>query len=352
MSNKIGRIVSFQRAANNQQFYSVETLEGDLNTVVDTLIGIAIDAEFEAGDLVHLNVVQGRHYIVSAKVPEGVTMKVLGKWQPDPGGGFDDLHYNDGTNESDNPSPATLMYVVSVMDNTSTYDLIKNNPDGVVTPEYATPEALCRLIEGNPDVFELEVGTLIQAYQVEDIYFTIKPKRKTYGQVMGKFTSGPLEFAFDPSADPQPETLNYVVRLYGDSPLGAAIRANTDPLPSPTGDYVLVRQLTGSESRTIAPETFVEVSYVDGEGVMDYGTAGTTVPCRLNVKVDGMSYTYKADIYEDGIEDGVAPTQPAASGGQVEQVNINVDQTIPDGTWAMASLNSNGIWYVQVAVWL
>lgn len=255
MSNKIGRIVSLQREATPQTFYLVQTLAGDLNTVVDTVTGIAIDATFEVGDLVHLNVVQGRHYIISSKASDDVVLKITGKWNP----AVTDIPTEDFTFAiDDETAPDTLMYVAEVVDNVPTYDAIVVDPTGEVDPILKGDKVLCRLLEGAPTKFELAVDSLVSAYAVQDIYFTLKPK----------------------------------------------------------------------------------------------GGAGSTVPCRIDTKVAGLNYTYRADIYGDGIEGGVAPTILATGGGQVEQVNINVDQTIPAGTWAMASLNSNGIWYVQVAVWL
>ena len=74
---------------------------------------------------------------------------------------------------------------------------------------------------------------------------------------------------------------------------------------------------------------------------------GSGVPVKILGKASGLTYTYDAEIYENGIEPGEGFTS-----GRVEQVDINSDQTIPSGTWAMASKNPNGIYYVQVPVWL
>ena len=286
-------------------------------------------------------------------MPESITLEILGKWHPYTVGDFDDKSYNDGTNPA-LPAPETLMYVAKVVDNALTYADILLDPDGLLVATLEPDPVLCRLLKGNTSLFEFEVGAWISAYAVEDIYYTVKTKvDKFYGKIQGKHLGGELATGFDPEFDPQPDTLEYVVRLYTEEELGDAIAWSDDPLPAPTGDYELVRQLTGEASRTLAADTFVEVSYIDEEAAMNVVTAaGTTVPCRINEKVAGMTYTYKADIYENGREEGVPPTLLATETGQVEQVNINADQTIPDGTWAMASLNSNGIWYVQVAVWL
>jgi len=66
--------------------------------------------------------------------------------------------------------------------------------------------------------------------------------------------------------------------------------------------------------------------------------------------LEGDQYAYTAEMYPEGVWLGGAAAIPVA--GKVEQVEINLDQVIPNGTWAMATLSPNGVWYVQVPIWL
>ena len=340
MSNKIGRIISEVRRAPDQIYYKLDVVTADLYTVVETLQGIAIDATYKIGDIVHLNVVQGRHYIVSSKSSSLKTLRILGKSQPT---AADPLAYF--TPAVGLTPPDTLMYVAHVLDNEDTHAAIIAEPDAEIDPYPIEDSAvLCRLLAGDPAALEFAFDQLISAYAVEGMYFATKTKvSSVFGQIKGKHLGGSLETGFNPELDPQPDTLEYVVRLYTEEALGDAILDSDDPLPAPLGAYELVRQLTGEGTRTIAAGTVVEVSYVAGQGAMNVPAPATTVPCKIGAKDTGT--TYAATLYMDGLD-------VAGEEGQVVQVSVNEDQTIPVDTWAMASLNPNGIWYVQVAVWL
>ena len=252
MSNKVGRIVQTQRTTKHATMYKVDILTTDLLSTVETVMCSGLDSDHEDGELVVMLEVQGKLFITS-KASTGVsTLQVYGKWQPENVGDLEDFGYNDGTDEENNPSPDTLMYVAKKIKDTEALEAIKATPDAPIL-DYPKEEdfVLVRVMDGEAENVLIKKDQLIFAYAVDDLYFTvIEPK------------------------------------------------------------------------------------------------AGDTVPCEILTKVGGMEYTYTANIYVDGIEPGVTPTV-----GEVEQISINADQTIPSGTWAMASLNKNGIWYVQVAVW-
>jgi len=121
-------------------------------------------------------------------------------------------------------------------------------------------------------------------------------------------------------------------------------------LPSST---VLVKRVPSNEQKKIEADTVFfavkAVKEVAGNNVIPYyileSTGNSSVPVKILNKIAGN--TYSAEIYENGLDDLTSFTS-----GEVEQASINSDQTIPNGAWAIASLSSNGIYYMQVPVWL
>jgi len=122
---------------------------------------------------------------------------------------------------------------------------------------------------------------------------------------------------------------------------------------------VLVKRVPTSESRIkedaifFATKATKEVS--GNNNILYYileAGGNSSVPVKiLNLVtpsgLEGDQYAYTAEIYENGVESGEPFTV-----GEVKQVDIGASETIPNGAWAMASKSANGIWYVQVPVWL
>ena len=73
-------------------------------------------------------------------------------------------------------------------------------------------------------------------------------------------------------------------------------------------------------------------------------SGNTTCPAQIQ---SGSGDTYTADIYVDGLG---ADTDPISE--QVTQLDIASGETIPSGTWVMASKAKDGVWYMQVPIWL
>ena len=115
---------------------------------------------------------------------------------------------------------------------------------------------------------------------------------------------------------------------------------------------VLVKRVPTSESRIKEDAIFFATKAtkeVSGNNDIPYyileAGGNSSVPVKILSKIT--QYAYTAEIYENGLED-----MSSFTAGEIEQVDIGASETIPSGTWAMASKNANGIWYVQVPVWL
>jgi hypothetical protein len=71
-------------------------------------------------------------------------------------------------------------------------------------------------------------------------------------------------------------------------------------------------------------------------------TGGGGTPCQILAGGPGAGYT--ANVYPQGL---AQPSQAVS----VQQLQIAANDTIPAGTWTLATLGGDGNWYIQVPVW-
>jgi hypothetical protein len=102
------------------------------------------------------------------------------------------------------------------------------------------------------------------------------------------------------------------------------------------------------KGKTIKKDLWVDV-YKRG-GVFYFKSYFSQSSATFPIMITGGSGTsYQATLFENGVAGEEGATTETID---VEQLDLASGETIPVGTWAMASKASDGKWYMQVPIWL
>jgi len=121
------------------------------------------------------------------------------------------------------PLPSTLMYVISLLDDTALLTKILDAPDAVIDPYPEDKDALCRVLVGDPAREELKKDSIILVYGLGEIY--IVPEKATGSStyparvISGSGFNYQVDLYEDGTTEPKTDTVNCKqLQISGDIP--------------------------------------------------------------------------------------------------------------------------------------